>query len=190
MTLKKFIYITVAVIVTALLVSNMIQEGKIQRLKTENSRISNNNLQLMSDNRTQITLYLTEKEVTGKLKTERDSLANRLKIAPKQITKIVEVKTVVHDTIRKEVPVQAIGKDSWKISDKGECWSWSGVASLKNDSLHVQRQNFEYDNTTTPVYYRVRPHKFLFIKYGKWVNKVSVTSKCGRPEIHEFNFLK
>ena len=162
MTLKKFIYITVAVIVTALLVSNMIQEGKIQRLKTENSRISNNNLQLMSDNRTQITLYLTEKEVTGKLKTERDSLANRLKIAPKQITKIVEVKTVVHDTIRKEVPVQAIGKDSWKISDKGECWSWSGVASLKNDSLHVQRQNFEYDNTTTPVYYRVRPHKFLF----------------------------
>ena len=190
MTLKGYIYTFVAVIIVTLLVENRIQSGKIDRQKVEIGRLNDNNLQLMADNRQQTTMYLKEKEVTGRIKVERDSLAKSLKIAPKQITKIVEVKTVVHDTIRKEVPVQAIGKDSWKISDKGECWSWSGVASLKNDSLHVQRQNFEYDNTTTPVYYRVRPHKFLFIKYGKWVNKVSVTSKCGSPSITEFNFIK
>lgn len=190
MTLKKFIYITVAVIVTVLLVSNMIQEGKIQRLKTENSRISNNNLQLMSDNRTQTTLYLTQKEITGKVKEKLDSASKALKIAKKQVAKIVEVKTTIHDTIPKEVPATYAGKDQWKISDSDKCWSWAGIASLKNDSLHVVRTGFDYDNTTTPVYYRERPKHFLFIKYGKWVNKVSITSKCGVPSITEFNFIK
>jgi hypothetical protein len=188
--LKWYIYGSIAVFFLILLAENRIQSNKIAKQKADIERIEANNFQLMSDAHQQTTLYLTQKEITGQLKRQCDSLAKALKIKPKQIEKIVEVTNTIHDTVRVSVPVTITGKDTWKITDKGDCFIWSADAFKIGDSLKINRTSFEYDNKTTEVFYRERPFRFLFIKYGKWVYKEKIDAKCGNSTEKVFKFIK
>jgi hypothetical protein len=113
-----------------------------------------------------------------------------LKIKPKQVEKIVYVDVFTHDTIKVPVPAEITGPDRWKITDTGKCFKWSANAFKQGDSLKIQRTLFEYNNRTTEVYYRKRPHKFLFIHYGKWQYISEISSECGQPVQKTFNFIK
>jgi hypothetical protein len=187
----KYYFIAAAVLILLAGVATIkIQADKIKKRNAEIARLAENNEQLMANNAQTTTLYLTEKEVTGRLKTERDSLAAAVKVKPNQITKIVYVDNITHDTIRVEVPVAIVGKSAWKISDSGECFKWAANALLKGDSLSVQRTLFEYNNRITQLFYRKRPHKFLFIRYGPWENFQQVSSECGSTTLKTFNFLR
>jgi len=188
--LKWYIYGSIAVFFLILLAENRIQSNKIAKQKADIERIEANNFQLMSDNKQQTTLYLTQKEITGKLRLKTDSLAKALKIKPKQIEKIVEVTNTIHDTVIMPVPVTIIGKDKWKITDRGDCFKWSADAFKIGDSLKINRTSFEYNNKTTEVFYRERPFRFLFIKYGKWVYKEKIDAQCGNSTEIVFNFVK
>lgn len=176
-------------LITAVVTVN-IQAKKIKAQKAEIERVQANNMQLMAENRRQTTLFLTEKEITGKLSHERDSLAKALKIRVKEITKIVYVDVITRDTIKVPVYVTIAGKDIWKIADAGECFKWSGNAFKTGDSLKVERTLFEYSNRTTEVYYKQRPFKFLFIRWGKWVYKADIKSECGNPVQKTINFIR
>jgi len=166
-----------------------IQTKKIKRLKSENTRLDNNNYQLMSDNRKQTNLVLKEKEVTGKLKKERDSLAKSLQIKPKQIEKIITIQNIVHDTVKISVPVEIVSKGVWNISDSDKCFQWHAKAVLKGDSLNINRTLFFYNNKTIEVFWQKRPFNFLFIHLGKPKNYQQISSECGEVIIKSFQFI-
>jgi hypothetical protein len=189
MKLKTYIYAAIAVFFLALLAENRIQSVRIKKQKADIARIEENNLQLMADVNSQMVLNLTQKEVTGKLKAQRDSLAKAFKTRPKEITKIVETKIVVHDTVKVKVFVQSTGKDYWTIKDGDKCWKWEADAYLWDDSLNINRTLFEYSNKTTSVFYRKAPH-IWFIRIGKWKNFENISSECGQSSVKTFNFSK
>src|SRR5512135_447495 len=73
---------------------------QIKLLKKRNAdicRLTENYNQLMRDDLKTTTLFVKEKELTRKLKAERDSLAKALRIRPKDIEKIVYVTTTIRD---------------------------------------------------------------------------------------------
>lgn len=179
-----------ALFLMATAVTVNIQRKVIKKRNAEIARIAANNSQLMQDNAQTTTLYLVEKEVTGRLKMERDSLAKSLNIKPKQIEKIVYVVNSTHDTVIVEVPVIYQEANRWQISDTGKCYIWQGVAFLRDDSLKIQRTLFEYNNHTIETFYRKRPYKFLFIRFGKWRYHQKIDAECGSVQVKSINFSK
>jgi hypothetical protein len=190
--IKLYGILAVVIFLIIAVVTVNIQAKKIKALKADNSRIENNNFQLMSDASKFENLYLKNQEVTGKLKRSRDSLAKVLETKPKEIEKIIYLDTYLHDTITKEVPVLWIGKDHWSFTDTiNKCAVYKAEAFLlPNDSLKINRTGFDDHNRITEVFYRARPHKFLFIKYGRWVNKELIGATCGSPIERTFQFTK
>jgi hypothetical protein len=96
----------------------------------------------------------------------------------------------IHDTTKVNVPVYIFGKDTWIIKDSSKCFKWQGVAHKWGDSLNITRTLYENTNKITETFYRVRPHRFLFIRFGKWQYKESITSLCGVPSELNIEFLK
>lgn len=164
-------------------------QKKYRAERTERERIERNQEQLLSDARQQTELFLREKEVTGRLKRERDSLAAALKIKPKQVQKIIYIDNSTHDTIPVPVPVYITGPDKWKITDGNECFKWAANAFREGDSLKIQRTLFEYDSRTTQTFYKKAPH-IWFIRTGKWKYYQQISSTCGSTTIQTFNFTK
>ena len=178
------------VLVLCLLIAYRVQVNKNTELMIENSRLAINNRQLQDGSLQVTTLLIKEKEVTGHLKRERDSLAAALEIKPKQITSIVYINNRITDTVKVTVPVIIAGINEWKILDSGDCFKWSANAFLKGDSLRIERTSYEGFNITTETFYRKRRYKFLFIPYGKYQNFQAVSSDCGISSIKTFNFTK
>ena len=192
MTKIKAILIGVAVLfVMGLLITVSVLRSKKIKLETENARLEFNNFQLMRDNDTQIVLYLKEKEVSGKLKRERDSIAASLKIKPKQIEKIIYQTNTIIDTFKVEVPVYLTTKNFWKISDTiNKCTIYNADLRLVKDSLYLTRTGFYYNNKATEAYYKKRSRSFLGIKFGKWIYHKELSSECGKTQQTTFNFIK
>jgi len=187
----KLIGIGIAVLFLAsAIVTVKIQAKKIKAQKEEIDRVQLNNMQLMGENRQKTTLVLKERELTGKVLAERDSLAKALRIKPKQIEKIITNTLIDHDTIPVPVPVYISRQNFWKIKDSGSCFKWQADAFLLNDSLSVNRTLFFYSNKTTDVYFKERPRKFLFIRFGKWQYKQKIDSECGGISTKEITFLR
>jgi len=162
-----------------------------RKLLVEQERLEQNNKALLTESQNQVTtLNLKFNEVYFKLKTERDSIAKSLQIKPKQVEKIIYIDNSTHDTVKVPVPVQILSKKEWMIRDSTRCLRWQGKAILQGDSLSVERQLLEWNDRTTQVFYRVRPHKFLFIKYGKWVNYQKISSECSNVKVQNFVFVK
>jgi hypothetical protein len=159
------------------------------REKADRERLQLNQEQLMTENIQISNLVIKNKEVTGRLKQERDSLAAVLKIKPKQIERIIYINNTIHDTVNKPVPVFITGKDTWLISDSSKCYKWDADVYLMNDSLKVWRTNFEYSNLTTQTFYKKAPH-IWFIRIGKWNYMQKINSECGEVIYKNFVFEK
>lgn len=166
----------------------LIQKNKAQ--KTEIARVQENNMQLMAENRQITNLALTQKEIIGKISREVDSLAKQLKIKPKQITKIVYIDIYTRDTIKVPVYVTVTGKNQWNISDSSKCFKWTGKAYLTEDSLKIDRTLYEDRNKITQAFYKVRPFRFLFIRYGRWQYLQSLSSTCGNTKELSIDIIK
>lgn len=158
---------------------NIVHKKYLQE-KADRERLWKNNLQLFSENRRQTELIYTKDEF---LKLMTDSLKKTLKqlhIKPKTVTQIIE-KTItqeIHDTVF--VPIQTIEKNHWLIQDTGACFIWQGEAKLFQDSLKINRINFEYNNKITDYYYRKLQWKFLFLrKYSRKEIIHKTVPQCG-----------
>jgi len=165
-------------------------QKKVDKLEMENVRLQNNLNQILNDTTHLSTLRLKKDEVIGKYKAERDSALKRLELRPKEILKIVTNTIIERDTIPVPVPVTVEGPDRWFVSDTGKCHIWSGDVYLEHLSLKVWRSDFQYNNDTEIVYYKERPHKVWFFRWGKWVYKEDVSSKCGESYTKEINFIR
>jgi hypothetical protein len=188
--IRYYLLGAVILFLIAAVVTVNLQAKKIKRIEADNFRLEGNQFALMSDARQQTNLYLNEKEVTGRMKKERDSLAKSLNIKPRQLQKIIYIDNSTHDTVKVPVPVTITGKNEWLLQDSGQCFKYASKLILKGDSLKGERQLFEYNNQTTQVFYKQRPHKFLFFRFGKWVYKSKIESECGETIIKTFNFTK
>jgi len=188
--LKFYLILAGVLFLATAVISVNILTKKVKAQKAEIARVQGNNAQLMGENLQKTTLVLKERELTGKVLAERDSLAEALKIRPKQITKIVTTTVIQKDTVIKKVPVYISGQNFWKIKDSGPCFVWQANAFILDDSLSVNRTLFSYNNKTTDVYFKERPHKFLFIRYGKWQYKQKIDSECGGISTKEIQFIK
>lgn len=154
----------------------MIQVGNVKELLQENTR------------RTELILTYQQAQEVNTLRL--DSLVKAMGIKPKTVVKTIEKTVIQTDTIVKEIQVLVKGKDRWEISDKDKCFDWKGVAYLKDDSLKVDRVLFDYHNKTTDIYYKERPGKFLFIRYGKKKIYVKSVSECGESYTREISIVK
>jgi hypothetical protein len=191
--MNKFKLIGIGLLVVILIgmsITISITRASNKKLKAENSRLANNELQLLADNIHIRELILKKEEVTGKLRIERDSLAAALKIKPKQIEKIIYINNVIHDTTTVSVDLKNFGVGEWLLRDSSECFKYVSKLVLRGDSFSGKRQLFEYTNKTTQTFYKKRPHKFLFIKYGRWQYLQKIDATCGEVTFQSFTFLK
>jgi hypothetical protein len=188
--IKTYLILAGIILFLALFSTIKILHNSNLKLKSENARIEGNQFALLSDNQNKVNLFLKEKEVTGQLKKERDSLAKELKIKPKQITDIITIDNSTHDTLKVTIPVYITTKNEWLLKDSTRCLKYASKLILKGDSIKAERQYFEYNNKITEVFYKIRPHRFLFIRYGKWQFKEKISSTCGTVQEKDITFTK
>jgi len=188
--IKLYFYGIIAIFFIGAVVMANVYKNKYEREQINSLRLSQNNLQLMSSERTNTNLLMTKDELISTMSTELDSALKRLSIPLKTITKIVEKEVIIHDTTIKTVFVQSSGKDEWVINDSDKCWNWSGVANLIADSLNVKRTEFNYHNNHTDIFNWIRPHKFLFFKWGKKEVIQTSSSECGETTSRTISIIK
>ena len=187
----KFIAIGLVVLfIAGLTVTVNIQQTQIKKKDAENARLQFNQLELSKENTELTSLTLRKDEVIGRYKITLDSLSEAYEVKPKQIVRYIErvITEKVTDTVR--VYVTEVNQDNWLLSDTGKCFIYEADVYLTNQNLEVWRSNFEYENTTTDVYYKIRPRKFLFLKFGKWQYRHDVNSECGESYTKEVTFIK
>lgn len=180
MNLKTYLIAGAVVIFLGLISASKILYNHNQVLKADNSRLSNNNSQLMAENKQNTDLLLTKDEFISSMSTRLKRVLDSLQIKPKQVLKIEEKQVLIHDTIPKLVPTYPLSDKFWKILDQEKCWSWEGMAKLENDSLVINRIGFDYHNKTTDIFSKKLKFKFLFIKiYSKKEFVQNSISECG-----------
>jgi len=187
--IKKILIGIAVVTIIGAFVTVDIQRKKIKQKNEKIARITENMNQVLDDNVTQTILVLSNNEVIGQIKRERDSLAKALKIKPKQIEKIVTIENTVHDTVKIAVLITKSYPGGWLYRDSTECLKYVSKLVLRGDSLKGERQLLEYDNRITQTFYRKAPH-IWFIRTGKWEYLQEVSSKCGENKTQSITFLK
>ena len=164
-------------------------KNKLVKARQEIERLKDNQQQLIDDATHSFDLLIKEKELTGKLLRERDSLASALKIKPKQVIKYIDriVTEKITDTV--EVESTILQNMTWHLADGDKCWRWEGEAELNDLDLDVKRTLFEYRNKSTEVYWWQR-RKFLGLRIGKKEYFQKVTPECGDIIVRAVEIVK
>lgn len=167
-----------------------IQIKLIKKHKADICRLENNQTEMLKQNAITTDLNVKLSEVNGRLKAQRDSIARALQIKPKEIEKLVYITQYVRDTIDHPVYIIQSAKNHWTLTDSARCYIWKGEAFLHDNNMSIVRTDFTYLNKTTETFYKKKPHKFLFIRYGKTKYLKQVDSDCGQSYITTISFTK
>ena len=187
----KLYLIGIAILfVASLVVSRQVEHNKRIKAEAESERLATNNSQLIDNNSNSVALLIRKDEMSSKLSLKVDSLSKALQIRPKQIEKIITITNTIHDTVKVPVYVETAGQDHWFLSDTMQCALYEANVLLKESDIEVQRTKFDYSNKTIQTFYKRRPHKFIFIKYGKWQYKQKINPECGDVKINTIEFIK
>lgn len=135
-------------------------------------------------------IELTKKQAREFYSSTIDSLSRQLSIKPKQVTHWIKGEVEYRDTgsvVYKERPGDTIliYPDSITGIIKKPCYDLN-LLLYKG----VFYENMVYHDKMTAVIYRERPHKILFIKYGKWKYKAAIISECRNDTIKVTNNIK
>ena len=187
----KFYLIAIAILVVlSLALCRQYEHNKRVKAESESERLAADVMQLIGKDSNSVALVLRKDEINSKLSLKIDSLSKALKIRPKQIEKIITITNTIRDTVRVPVYIDRIGRDHWFLSDTMQCALYEADVYLYDQDLEIWRSNFENTNTTVQSFFKVRPKKFWFIKYGKWKHKQVITPKCGEVQINSIEFIK
>jgi len=159
-------------------------KGKL-REKADRIRLQKNQNQLTQEKAELTTLVLKTNEVTGIIKHERDSLAEALRIKPKQIIKYVDRLVFQTETIPKIIPVYKPNDSTYYISDIDTCFTYEGIAIIENDTMTFKRTLFDYHNNIIDAYFWDRKW-FLGKKKFYQVAK----AQCGGTKTKQIEFIK
>jgi len=153
-------------------------KNKLDYARSEIERLKDNQVQLLASRAQDQALILTQKEVTGKVLAERDSLAKALKIRPKEVIKFVDRIVTETNTDTVEVESTFLQNMTWHLTDGDQCWKWEADAKLNDFDLDVTRTLFDYQNKSTEVYWWQR-RKFLGLRIGRKDYYQKVLPECG-----------
>lgn len=192
--LKKIkLYLSIAgiLLIAGLFINLQFVNRKLRNVTEERDRYYSNYYNEFSKNIEYTKQIWRYRELTGEKQAVIDSLAEALKIRPKEIIKVEYITVTEIDTIEKPVYTNQVQKNEWFVSDTGQCFLWEGIARLDTTKwdLGVIRETFSYQNITTHAYYKKRPHKFLFLRFGRWQYRHEVIPECGDSYIEEIEFL-
>ncbi len=123
-----------------------------------------------------------ERLINGKELTEmydiNEKLQVKLGIKDKQIAQLMGAPIKYRDTGRVEVRIRPgdtvkVYPDSIHSFFERPCYDLN-ILLYKGQFY----ESMYYHDSLYPVIYRKRPHKFLFIKYGKWTHHGAIYSSC------------
>ena len=161
----------------AIVAALLIAFGFIYANQRSKTKIAENNLaaQVVYHDRQIDITKRQAKELYGKT---IDSLSQALKIRPKQITHWIKGEVKYKDTGSVVIETRPgdtvlIYPDSITGHIATECYN---LDLLLYKGIFYETLN--YHDSLTMVLSRERPHQFLFIKYGRWIHKASILSKC------------
>lgn len=138
-------------------------------------------------------IQLTKEEFKKTLSKELDSTLKANGIKPGQVTDITNVYNTYNNydtTVIHPDPV-IINKDTiYPFVDIKDCFTIKGYMEVLAEKpvLNIIERN--YTDTTTMIGYWKRPHKFLFIKWGKKQNFIEASSKCGDVKVMKVDIVK
>jgi hypothetical protein len=164
--------------------------NKLQFANSEKERYFNNWISAQSESDKNSHQIYRIAEFNEKLRHQVDSLAKILRVRPKTITKIEYRFTTFKIPGIQPLPVKPINKTTFDFVDSTKCFVYKGQVILTDKTPTVNRTDFAYHNKTTSVYARERAKKFLFIRYGKYVNTQRDSSECGEIVVKTFEFVK
>lgn len=116
-------------------------------------------------------------------------LQKELKLKPKQIERILQGEIRYQDT--GSVKIQFKDREVKVYPD-----SIHGMINKPCYDLNLLLykgkfyEALSYHDTLSGVLYKKRPHKFLFIKYGRWIHKGALYSSCRDTMMIPFNNIK
>jgi len=150
-------------------------QEKVKKQKAEIRRLESNNSQLMQDSAEMVKLIIKEREITGRTRRERDSLAKLLSIKPKVITEYREKIVTQEIRVPVPVPVYRLKDSSYIVKDYGPCFKYEGLAVIEQDSMSFTRLLFDYRNKVFDIFYFKR--KFPLV--GRKVFYHESRAECG-----------
>lgn len=119
---------------------------------------------------------VTQRELT-QMYDVADSLQAKLNIKPKQIVQYIRVPVQYRDT--GSVKINSVHDTVKAYPD-----SITGLVQMPCYDLSIllykgtYYTDLQYKDDIEVVLYRIRPRKFLFIRYGKWQNEAALISSC------------
>lgn len=183
--MKKYLTAGVVLLIIILIGTASFYIRKYQKEKTERIRVENNQNQLMQDKAELTVLNLRKDELVGEYKERVKTLADSLKIRPKQVIKYVDVWLTQIDSFPVPVPVRQPNDSTYFISDSTKCFTYEGIAIIENDTMTFKRTLFAYHNRTTETNYWKRK---WFLAKKKFYRDMS--SECGETKTLEVNIVK
>lgn len=153
---------------------------RINKLTETVSRLENNQHAILVNSTEQVSL--TTREFKN-LYHKEDSIAQLVGIKSKQLQNVIVNNYHYKDSTIITIPLKP---DSINHSDTLKFIVPLGCITLKG---YVVKDNItfsskEYKDKLHTFLYGVRPHKFLFIKYGKWIIEAKTYSECLQKNIN------
>lgn len=116
-------------------------------------------------------------------------LQKELNIKPKLIEHIIQGEVRYQDTGSVKIEFKdrevKVYPDSLFFLIPRPCYDLS-VLIYKGKAF----ESLNYHDTISGILYKKRPHKFLFIKYGRWIHKGALYSSCRDTTMIPFNNIK
>ncbi|MFA6876131.1 MAG: DUF6549 family protein [Parabacteroides sp.] len=141
-----------------------------------------------------VTLYRDQEQTlyVNELKSYNDiviKLQKELGIKPKQIEHFTQGEIQYQDTGSVKIKYKdrevKVYPDSLYFAIARPCYDLS-LLIYKGKAY----ESLKYHDTITGTLYKERPHKFLFVRYGKWIHKAAIYSSCRDTSFIPFNNVK
>lgn len=192
-SIKNYLIAAAAVVFVLALVTAEIFYSKYVKEKAEKERLRQNQEQYLAQNSTYMLLKQSLDEFKKTMSAKVDSILQAEKIKPKQVKSVVERFYYYRDTSYQSHspdPVVVNNETIYPFTDVKDCFSIKGFLQVRDLRPSVTITDRLYTNNSTDIAYLVRPHKFLFIKYGKWQGKLKTVNQCGETTTKEIEIVK
>lgn len=192
---KIKIYLIAAgiVLVLAFVVSwNIEHQGRIRERERAN-RLAENQRQMLDDSIKYAKLTLSLNEFKKSMSHKVDSILDAMRIKAKQVTSVVERHYYYHNSDTLFYRPNAVETDTGRLYpfvDVKDCFTFAGFMEVNNNRPELSVTKREFNNNSVDIAYLERPHKFLFIHWGKWRAKLKSVNQCGDATIKEIQVIK
>jgi len=168
---KKIIGTAIILILIGALVFAKCTHDANKKLKTENSRLSNNSIQMLKrlNSIESATDQFVTKDELKQYYTDQTKLITELGLKAKNVERIIEIRTKTeYDSIKVPLKPSELNKDLYTFSLDTNCLYLDGHFKYEPEKeSKLIFDNIDFDNETTFVdYWKRKKVKILFFKIG------------------------